>query len=135
MLVPLPFNTLQAIQGAMASNKTRDAEMQRLQHQCLHLTQYAQKQQAEYGEGLNTVRKKADKMAEENVRLQQLNVALSAEVEECRTRSKRLLEDLRQKEDDIIHLQERTASSSNPGVKPLRGSGRGHRLWGINKGG
>ena len=60
---------------------------------CTHWTSVLmlEKQQAEYTEALNSLRKKADKLIEENIRLQQLNVTLSAEVEDCRSQIKHLL--------------------------------------------
>ena len=93
----------------MATTKAQDAEMLRAQQQHIHLTEYMKKQQLEYTEALSSIKKKiasVEKVTEENVRLHQLNVSLTGELEDYRAQTKLLLEDLKQKEEEIVRLRE-----------------------------
>jgi len=59
------------------------------------------KQQLEYEESLSSLKKKLShitKLDDENLKIHQLNVTLTAELEDYRTQTKRLLADLQQKD-------------------------------------
>ena len=104
----------------MATSKAQDAEMLRAQQQQIHLTEYMKKQQLEYAEALSSFKKKmtsAEKFTEKNLRLHQRNVSLTGELEDYRTQTKLLLEDLRQKEEEIMRLKEEA-----PVRRPLESS-------------
>ena len=93
----------------MATTKAQDAEMLRAQQQQIHLTEYMKKQQLEYEEALSSVKKKvasSEKVVDENLRLRQLNVSLTGELEDYRTQTKLLLADLKQKDEEVVHLKE-----------------------------
>ena len=86
------------------SGKVQDSEYVHLQQHHIHLGEYLKKQQLEYEEALSSLKKKissVSKLGDENLMIHQLNVNLTAELEDYRTQTKRLLADLRQKDSEL----------------------------------
>ena len=83
------------------SGKVHDSEYVRLQQHNIHLAEFLKKQQLEYEEAISSLKKKIShtaKFVDENLKIHQLNVNLTAELEDYRTQTKRLLADLQQKD-------------------------------------
>ena len=86
------------------SGKVQDSEYVHLQQHHIHLGEYLKKQQLEYEEALSSLKKKisnVSKLGDENLKIHQLNVNLTAELEDYQTQTKRLLADLRQKDSEL----------------------------------
>ena len=80
------------------------------------LQQMLHKQQIEYSEAINNLRKRidyADKVAQENTQTHQINVKLAGELEDYRSQTKRLIHDIQQKDEEIATLKQALAQSSN----------------------
>lgn len=80
------------------------------------LQQLLHKQQVEYSEAINNLRKRidyADKVAQENTQTHQINVKLAGELEDYRSQTKRLIHDIQQKDEDIVRLKQTLAQSAN----------------------
>ena len=97
-----------------------DVEVLRYQQEAIHLTEFAKKQQLENEEALSSLKKKIDfasDVADQNQKIHLLNVNLTGELEDYRSQTKRLLIELRQKDDEIVNLRqalaERGASGSD----------------------
>ena len=93
--------------------------MELLQRQ-IHQAEFMKKQQLEYAESLGSTKKKiagVEKILEENIRLNQLNVNLTGELEDYRTQTKRLLTDLQHKEDEITQLRQQVYESGSSEVR------------------
>lgn len=87
--------------------KVHDAEL-------LHSQRYAKKQQLEYAEAISSLKKQMTQLggkAEEKIQLKQLNLRLTAELEDYRTQTKRLMADLQQKEVEILQLRQQASRS------------------------
>ena len=83
------------------SGKVHDSEYVRVQQLNIHLGEFLKKQQLEYEEALSSLNKKIShltKLGDENLKIHQLNVTLTAELEDYQTQTKRLLADLQQKD-------------------------------------
>lgn len=82
------------------------------------MAEFVKKQQLEQEEALSSLKKKIEwssKVADENQKIHQLNISLTGELEDYRTQTKRLLAELRQKEDEIIELREALAERGSGG--------------------
>ena len=114
---------IQYIQSSVAGTKAQDAEALKAQQELIHITAFAKKQQLEQAEALASLKNRISStgsFAEEMTQLRQMNVSLTGELEDYRTQTRRLLEDLRQKEEEIGELKgalsERGPQSSDVSV-------------------
>ena len=74
------------------------------------------KQQVEYSEAVATMGKRidyVDKMTQENTETHQTNVKLAGELEDYRSQTKRLLQDIKQKDEEIVVLRQALAQRSS----------------------
>ena len=84
--------------------QTRSAELAKVEQISSQMMEYMHK----YQEALQSLQKKVglvDEMQQENLKIHQLNLTLTGELEDYRHQTKRLLTDLRQKEEEIATLK------------------------------
>ena len=70
------------------------------------------KQQVEYSEAIESLRKKmeyTEKVALENKEMLQVNIKLAGELEDYRSRTRRLIHDIQQKDQELIALRQAVA--------------------------
>lgn len=96
---------LQYIQSTVAGSKAQDAEALKNQQDLIHLTSFVKKQQLEYAEGIAGLKKQISSLDGID-QLKQMNVSLTGELEDYRVQTRRLLEDLHKKEEEIGRLKE-----------------------------
>ena len=109
---------LQYIQTTLTNTKAQGVETLQSQQELIHMAEYLKKQQLEYDEALASLKKKAPnaaKLDQEKLQLQQLSVGLTAELEDYRTQTRRMVADLRLKEEEIGELKH--ALSERSGAK------------------
>ena len=105
----VPRIVSQYIQSSVARGKQQDTEAIVSQQDLIHLTAYAKKQQLEHAEALASLEKKisATSASIDDTRgLHQTNVRLAAEIEDYREQTKRLLQDITHKDEEIGKLKE-----------------------------
>ena len=93
----------------MAKRQNNSAELAKAEQESAQMAEYMRKQQVEYQEALQSLQKKVglvDEMQQENLKIHQLNLTLTGELEDYRHQTKRLLTDLRQKEEEIASLRQ-----------------------------
>lgn len=93
----------------MATRQSSSAELAKVEQESAQMAEYMRKQQLEYQEALQSLQKKvglADEMQQENLKIHQLNLTLTGELEDYRHQTKTLLADLRQREEEIAALQQ-----------------------------
>ena len=76
------------------------------------LQQLLHKQQVEYSEAINSFHKKidfADKVAQDNREVNQMNVKLAGELEDYRSQTKIFIQDMKQKDEEIMALKQALA--------------------------
>ncbi len=115
----------------MATSKVIDAE--RLRNQQLHVqySRFMRKQQLEYGEAISSLKKQQlniEGRAQEKIRLQQLNLQLTGELEDYRTQTKRLLVDLQSKDADILQLRQQLSRNTGSEVSHFSSAYRTYRM-------
>ena len=99
----------------MATRQSSSAELAQAERESAQMAEFIRKQQLEYQEALQSLQKKAglmDDLQQENLKIHQLNLTLTGELEDYRNQTKTLLADLRHKDEEIAKLQQ-SGSHSN----------------------
>ena len=102
----------------MARSKQQDAETIVSHQDFIHMTAFAKKQQLEHAEALANLENKisATSASIDDTRgLHETNIRLAAEIEDYREQTKRLLQDLTLKDEEIGKLKESLYQSSPQG--------------------
>ena len=117
--VPFPFHLRQSLQHAMANRQANSADLLKAEQESQQMAQYMKQQQLEYQEALQSLQKKVglvDEVQKENLKIHQLNVTLTGELEDYRHQTKSLIADLNQKDEEIARLQEARSHSLSSDV-------------------
>lgn len=67
------------------------------------------RQQIEYAEAIESLRKKLEKITQESKETLQINIKLAGELEDYRSQTKRLIHDIQQKDQELATLRQALA--------------------------
>ena len=112
----------------MATKQASSAELVKVEQESAQMAEYMRKQQLEYQEALQSLQKRvglADELQQENLKIHQMNLTLTGELEDYRHQTKTLLTDLRQKDEEIARLQQSRSQFGNSEVSGEREKVRG----------
>ena len=108
----------------MATKQASSAELVKVEQESAQMAEYMRKQQLEYQEALQSLQKRvglADELQQENLKIHQMNLTLTGELEDYRHQTKTLLADLRLKDEEVARLQQSRSQFGHSEVSGERG--------------